>query len=221
MTNDTAVAIFCKYPEDGRVKTRLAKDIGCIKAVEVYKFLLNNTLKMLFTIEDLTLDLFIFIDNKDDTLKFNNYMKIHFPSFFYKVGYQIGDDLGERLFYAFESLFKNRYNKVIIVGSDIVGDLKTECIRAVKCLDTSDLVIGPSYDGGFYLLGAKNNIPKELLNDIQWSTESVFESLLYNINSLSFSYSLIDPLYDIDTIDDLKKAMEYKLLPANISEFII
>jgi hypothetical protein len=108
---------------------------------------------------------------------------------------------------AFEVLFMSGYNKVIIIGSDLL-DLNSEIIEhAIKTLDNNDVVLGPAEDGGYYLLGLKRLYP-ELFQNKAWGTETVREDTLADLKNKTVS--LLKPLNDIDTFDDMKHYNQLK-----------
>ena len=122
---------------------------------------------------------------------------------------QTGEQLGERMSNAFrESLIS--YNKVVIIGTDLwtleIQDIK----NAFRALENHAAVIGPSTDGGYYLLGIKEVIPQIFLNK-QWGTSSVLPNTLKDLKSIK--YHLLPEKNDIDTFSDLE---EYPTLKACI-----
>ena len=162
-----ALIIFIKNPVLGKVKTRLAATVGNLKAFEVYKKLLNHTRKITLLIDA---DKFLFYSdflNREDEWSNDRFVK-HL---------QKGNDLGERMCNAFEYIFLNKYQKVIIIGSDCI-DLSTSVIEdAYMLLDDTDVVIGPAKDGGYYLLGMKN--PHQcLFRNVSWSTSQALKQTL-------------------------------------------
>ena len=105
--------------------------------------------------------------------------------------------------------FKNNYQKIIIVGSDLY-DLKTEHInQAFQDLETNDVVLGPAEDGGYYLLGMKQFHPK-LFRNKNWGTDSVLKDTLKDLKEESVF--LLETLNDIDFFEDLEKHNDLKLL---------
>ncbi|MBC7913183.1 MAG: DUF2064 domain-containing protein, partial [Pyrinomonadaceae bacterium] len=78
-------------------------------------------------------------------------------------------------------------------------------IEGINNLNTHDSVLGPAYDGGYYLLGLKKAIP-EIFENIHWSTETVFDETLNTFKEMNLSYALLPILNDIDTEEDLKAA---------------
>ena len=108
---------------------------------------------------------------------------------------------------AFFELFQQGYSKVAIIGSDC-PELTTFVIKdAFNKLDTTDVVIGPSSDGGYYLLGLTHLVP-ELFNNKQWSTDTVLTDTIKDTIYLRKSCSFLTELSDIDTADDLRRYQE-------------
>lgn len=187
-----ALIIFIKNPVLGKVKTRLAATVGDITAFEVYKKLLNHTQKITLLIDA---DKFLFYAdfiNREDRWPNGRFIK-HL---------QKGNDLGERMCNAFENTFLNKYQKVIIIGSDCI-DLSASVIEdAYKLLNKSDVVIGPAKDGGYYLLGMKE-LYQCLFKNVSWSTSLVLKQTLSICKSQHLNYSLLPTLTDIDVENDL------------------
>lgn len=183
-----ALIIFVRKPELGKVKTRLAAQVGNDNALEIYKSLLTLTQKVC---KRIIAHKYLFgTDSADD---------IYWKGFFQAK--QMGNNLGSRMMNAFNYLFKKDYKKVIIIGSDCPA-LCPEIIEdAYKKLDNSDIVLGPAEDGGYYLLGMKNLEPA-IFSNIEWSSEKVLSETINIINSLSLSHSLLPMLSDIDTEED-------------------
>jgi len=188
----SALIIFVKNPEIGKAKTRLAKTIGDEKALAIYKLLLQKTHDSVINSEvDVQIHYSSFIDNSD--LWENEHFSKHL---------QINGDLGEKMKAAFQSAFSSGYKSVCIIGSDCY-DLDEKIIKeAYAKLYKNDLVIGPSEDGGYYLLGMKTLL-KEVFETKQWSTSNVFKSTVTDINSMSKSYGLLPVLSDVDVEADL------------------
>uniref|UniRef100_UPI0026EF25A0 TIGR04282 family arsenosugar biosynthesis glycosyltransferase n=1 Tax=Mesonia mobilis TaxID=369791 RepID=UPI0026EF25A0 len=108
MNSKNLLIIFTKNPELGKCKTRLAKSIGDISALEVYKKLLQHTAKVT---QDLSADKVVF--NNTEPIDQDDFSSTHFSK-----KNQRGDDLGEKMSNAFQGGFQNNYEKVVIIGSD-------------------------------------------------------------------------------------------------------
>jgi rSAM/selenodomain-associated transferase 1 len=112
---------------------------------------------------------------------------------------------------AFEKIFSTGAQKVIIIGTDIPDLSKEIIIDAFVKLNSYDIVIGPSKDGGYYLLGMKK-MNSQLFEGIQFSTASVLKETMIKVKELKLTYHLLPELMDIDTEEDLVSWLndEYK-----------
>ena len=184
--------IFTRNPELGKVKTRLAKTIGAEKALAIYKFLLAHTKKVT---ENIACDKAVHYSVKvreDDLWNGEIYQKKQ----------QLGEDLGIRMQNAFQDAFANGYEKVLIVGSDLI-DLSEEIIeKGFLQLASNDVVIGPAEDGGYYLLGMKSVHPNVFKNK-NWGTSTVREETLNDLKDKKVH--LLNELNDADVLDDIKE----------------
>lgn len=193
--------IFVKNPETGKVKSRLANSIGDEKARSVYKKLLLKTkdvVKGLDIDKQVCYAEFIDLDDIWENDAFDKTLQCH-------------GDLGERMKNAFQNAFSNSYSKVCLIGSDVMELNEDILTDAFELLEKSDLVIGPSLDGGYYLIGMKS--PKEnLFENISWSSSSVLEETIATAVDLKLAYSLLPVLNDIDVIDDIKEEDKSYLL---------
>jgi rSAM/selenodomain-associated transferase 1 len=196
--NLTGLIIFIKNPELGKCKTRLAATIGDEKALIVYKKLLTHTRQVslevsvnryLFYSEDID-----FSDNWDNTQ--------------FKKHLQHSGDLGHRMQMAFSLVLESEC-KAIIIGSDC-PEINPKIINlASESLENFDFVIGPTYDGGYYLLGMKS--PSSFLfNDMEWSVESVFQETVSRIKKEGKTYTIIQRMNDLDNEEDLNKFPSFK-----------
>jgi rSAM/selenodomain-associated transferase 1 len=197
MSTKNRIIVFTRNPELGKVKTRLAKTLGDQSALDIYIYLLHHTEK---TIKNLEYDKAIYYSEniyKNDIWNENIYSKY----------LQKGNDLGERMQNAFQDAFNNHFEKVIIIGSDLL-DLKPHHIHeAFENLETNDFVIGPAKDGGYYLLGMKQ-INSNIFKNKAWGTSSVLKNTLQDIEH--FNVKLLDELNDIDTFEDMKHYQQLK-----------
>ena len=191
-----ALIIFARYPRKGKVKTRLAEDTGEDFAYNFYKLCSENILN---EVEKLSgFDKYLFYADEADRNKIIDWIG---NDFFYVP--QSTNDLGHRMLSAFETVFNRGAGSAIIIGTD-VPDLNNSTIKKAEMqLQENDLVIGPACDGGYYLLGMKKPY-KELFYNIEWGMGSVFQSTINNAKELNLKTHLVDKLYDIDTINDLR-----------------
>ncbi len=193
MQENNALIIFIKNAVQGKVKTRLAKSIGEEEALLVYKELLELTRALVSTI------------NIDKYLFYSDFIDLNdsWDNQLFKKELQTGKHLGERMQNAFE-LVLAQATRAVIIGSDC-PDLSSDIIqKAFEELDTKEVVIGPSLDGGYYLLGMKV-LHRELFSEISWSTSEVLSSSIAKLEMAGLSYGLLEVLDDIDEVKDLVK----------------
>lgn len=187
-----AIIVFVKNPELGKVKTRLARTIGDRKALDIYLRLCHYTRELLL---DVDCARYVFYD---DTIILEDDWN---PDSFYKK-LQSKGDLGDRMRAAFHDIL-DKHEKVLIIGSDCPQIKKQHIELAFDSLNETDVVIGPSLDGGYYLLGMKEE-QSYLFDDMPWSQATLFGVSLRKIFSHSKSVSELERLSDVDHEEDLK-----------------
>lgn len=183
--------IFTRNPELGKGKRRLAATIGDQAAFNIYKFLLDHTVtitKNLYAEKQVYYSEEIWEDDIWDHKKFAKKL-------------QTGDDLGARMANAFQEGFQNEYQKIIIIGSDMLDLSQEDLEAAFKALEKSDFVIGPAEDGGYYLLGMKKFMP-ELFKNKSWGTETVLKDTLADLENKTTA--LLETKNDVDYYEDIK-----------------
>jgi hypothetical protein len=187
-----ALIIFVRNPEAGKVKTRLAAEVGNEIALLIYRKLLQHTFEITHQSQA---HKFIFYSDKielQDMWQHENYFKL----------LQDEKDLGNRMQSAFTQVFKNGYSKVCIIGSDCYELNLNTIEKALMELDNFDLVLGPANDGGYYLLAMKNEV-KDIFKNIDWGTEKVLQQTIDIIQQKKFTYVQLDKLNDVDTVADV------------------
>jgi len=187
------VIVFVRKPELGKVKTRLAESVGPQKALDIYKALLLHTRNV---VENVDTKRFVFYHESID------YSDEWAAEKFSKKK-QVDGNLGEKLQDAFDVCFKT-CNQVVVIGSDCASLHPSHIETAFSFLQKSDTVIGPTYDGGYYLLGMNKYNPS-LFQGINWSTETVFDETVSAITENNLTYTTLDKLSDIDYLEDWKK----------------
>jgi len=194
-----ALIIFVRNPVLGKVKTRIAASIGDEKALAVYKFLLEHTK---YITEGLPVARFVFY--ADEIVKNDLWLG-------YEKCLQGGIDLGERMNNAFEDIFVKGFKKIIIIGSDCYALDEQLISDAFLKLEKYEIVIGPAADGGYYLMGMQSPF-KNLFQDITWSSNSVFDETINQIQQQKLSFYLLPLLNDVDEAMDI--TFDYQNLQA-------
>ena len=187
----TVLLIFSKSPILGKVKNRLSKNIGLESSLHIYKKLLEHTAS-------------VAQKSRIKTVLFQNELNPELKAIFKNVAdYQIqkGKNLGEKMENAFRWAFSLKYKNVILIGSDLWSLDKDTLIEAKKALEHNDVVIGPCYDGGYYLIGMKN-FNNKIFKNISWSKKQVFKQTLSKVLENSVYY--LEIKNDIDNKESLR-----------------
>lgn len=190
--DNNLLMIFVKNLIPGMVKTRLAKDIGIEKALDVYQELIHHTHKITKKIE------------VDKAVYYSEYVEVEdiWGDEHYDHKLQKGLELGTKMSTAFDEAFDS-YTRVIIIGSDCY-QLSSKMIQtAFEMLEEHDVVVGPAKDGGYYLLGMNEYYP-QLFEGKTYSTQHVLQDLLETAEELQLATYQLPQLRDIDTLEDLK-----------------
>ena len=167
----TAVALFVRIPIQGRVKTRLAKDLGSHGACELYKAMVADVLR---SIKTSGLPLYLFCDGEN-----NGDLPQKWIDASDKVVVQHGASIGERMAAAFKYCFDEHIDQIILVGSDIPGINTDVLLTAAKVLEFCDVAIAPAADGGYCLIAMKRNTFRPMIfQGISWSTDAVLRDTL-------------------------------------------
>ena len=188
--------IFAREPIAGRVKTRLAASIGDQVAAELYEAMLRDVLKSAEQLSDVEIVVFWACEEKKLPVLAEQYRC--------NSRCQGPGDLGQRMEAAFDDMFASGCAACCIIGSD-APDLPLSYIQdAYRLLETlqSDVVLGPSRDGGYYLLGMQQ-ARAELFTGIPWSSATVRECTLRAARASGLTVALLDEWQDIDTEEDL------------------
>ena len=200
------IIVFAKAPVPNQVKTRLLPVLSPEQAASLYQAFLVDWCNVLSTID--TADLVVAYTPPESRRALQDLIgehAIYVP--------QAGENLGERLISVARWTSDQHYTKFLFVGSDS-PTLPIEYVkRALTLLESRDVVIGPSMDGGYYLIGfsangAKLAIPT-IFEAIAWSTERVFRQTLEKIQPVKAKLGLLPPWYDVDTPAELQFLFDY------------
>ncbi len=198
----TIVVIVAKEPVASRVKTRLCPGLSPVQAAEIYTLFIQDMVEEMSGLAlagDPCVTLAQAFSPEGAGSSFEAILPASIPIF-----PQQGAGLGERLSHIFTKLHGEGYEQVLIINSDS-PDMPCSLVRKSSRLLESpgiDLVLGPSADGGYYLIGLKKPAPG-LFQDIPWSTDRVLALTLERARELGLSCGLMEAWYDIDTCDDL------------------
>lgn len=191
------IIIFTRYPEPGQTKTRLIPALGDIGAASLQKQMTEHTLsqvRKLQTTSAITVEVRFAGGNYE---LMENWLGLDLV---YKN--QGEGDLGVRMMRSLIDAFANKYEQVLIIGTDCPGLDCQILTSALEKLQGSELVLGPAIDGGYYLIGLRQLVP-ELFSNIPWGTDQVFSQTVEIAQKLNLSSAYLSSLADVDRPEDL------------------
>ncbi|HYV50690.1 MAG TPA: TIGR04282 family arsenosugar biosynthesis glycosyltransferase [Dongiaceae bacterium] len=192
-----AVGLFAKPPRPGAVKTRLCPPLSVERAAALYGAFLGDLAEMLDG--DTAWDWIVYSPEPE-------ILEATWPSGAprpHAWRRQPEHDLGERMNAALEELLVENRPAAILLGSDHPTVTRDMIARAFNALERADVVLGPSFDGGLYLVGWSRMHP-EIFRDVPWSTERVLETVLMRVKAHDVQAAFMMPWYDVDDAHDLE-----------------
>ncbi len=197
--NQNRLIIFGRYPVIGRTKTRLIPVLGPTGAADLQRRFTEQLLQTALSAAWTTpFDLeFCYTGGSDRLVK--RWLRTDEIA----LTHQPGGDLGRRMYLAMASAFKKGYQKVVLIGTDVPELSATHLKAAFDALREVDIVLGPSTDGGYWLIASRRKV--EIFNGITWSRNTVLKQTMAKAKEKGLSVHCLNPLTDMDTIDDLKQ----------------
>jgi rSAM/selenodomain-associated transferase 1 len=189
---------MAKAPLEGQVKTRLTPALNAEEAARLARALLLDQLVHLSAIVDA--DLYLAFTPPPERELFQTLAPTGFRLF-----PQAGDDLGGRMAHVFETLYARGHRRMVLIGGDLVPvplQIFTDAFAMLDC-PSHRVVLGPSRDGGYYLVGCNKPTP-EIFMDMAWSHDQVFAQTVERLTALQMDVQLLPHWFDIDTLDDLR-----------------
>ncbi len=191
----TAVVVFAREPVPGRVKTRLAAAIGEAVAARVYAVVLEHTLAVAAGA------------GFDPVASFAEAPSPRWAGeLALRWEVQRGDDLGERMHDAFDRRFEEAFDRVVIVGSDCPLLRREHLTGAADALEDAPVVLGPSADGGYWLVGQRRP-GVDLFSGVPWSSPRTLAATRQRLENLGTKWVELEELDDLDTEADLHAAL--------------
>jgi rSAM/selenodomain-associated transferase 1 len=202
---DRVLVIMAKAPRPGAVKTRLSPGLSPASVTDFYCCLLEDTLTLARSLGDV--EVAIMCPDSDVRELAKLVGKVN-------VVAQKGVGLAAGLISVFAHFAEDHPRRIIAFNSDSPHLPLSVLEDAFETLATHDVIVGPTHDGGYYLVGAKTSHPTLFAND-GMGTNSALETLLSRARSLDLSVGFASAFYDIDVADDLTRlADELRLSPA-------
>lgn len=184
--------LMARYPQAG-VKTRLAASVGIEKAVSIYRELLDRTLEEVRICTARGVRVELHVSPAESTEAMAAYTALPVYS-------QVEGDIGDRMLTALEEAKARGAGSLVVIGSDCPYISASHLEEAFSALEEQNTVLGPSMDGGYYLLGMQEP-RKEMFDQIDWSTDKVLYQTLTALASHGLSCRLLETLEDVDELD--------------------
>ena len=193
---NNALIIFTRVPIEGRTKTRLMPYLTGIQAAKLHAAMLKDIQERIDKVEA---DVFVF-HTPEDIHGLLHEIFFRAKDFFL----QEGNDLGERMNRACSKILNLGYQKIVLIGTDVPMITEREIARAYQKLDFSDVVFGPSEDGGYYLVGMKRKFPI-IFEKQAYGEGKVLAQTRSRLHREGVSSSLVRTLFDIDERKDVEQ----------------
>ncbi len=193
------LGIFAKFWEPGRVKTRLAASCGDVRASEIYRLFVETLLTRLATVE------------ADGVLSYTppekreEFAAIASPS--WRLESQCAGDLGRRMRHYFQQALDRGNSQAVLIGSDSPQLEPAHIEAAFTALADVPVVLGPSLDGGYYLIGVSGEVPP-IFEGMPWSTPDLWEATTTRLREIGLPFVELPATYDVDDIHDLRRLRE-------------
>lgn len=210
LAQQSVIVLFTRYPQAGKVKTRLIKHLGPQGAADLHSLMTKQVISQLRpalaagSVRSVQLQVYYCGGSKQ---KIKTWLGKNSKDI--QLARQQGNDLGDRMQDAFEQTWQQGAEKVLLIGSDCPGINPSIITSGLEYLQQHDVVLGPASDGGYYLIGLPARLKKEkqnyadLFQNIDWGTDQVLAQTLTQAHKNNLSFALLPELHDIDRPEDL------------------
>ena len=198
-TRADALAIMAKAPSPGTVKTRLVPPLTYEQAAELYRALLVDQFEQLRQVGGAARYVFYAPADAEEILR-----GLGGSDYVYRA--QSDGDLGARMAQVFVDLWRLGHGSIVLIGSDLPGlplQILNDAFTRLARKETQ-VVLGPSGDGGYYLIGMNRSAP-EIFDNMTWSHDRVLADTIARLDGLGLSYSMLPTWFDLDVAEDFQR----------------
>jgi len=200
---------MAKWHAFGRCKTRLSKDIGKINSAKVQSVMTNHTISVANSLQKTKLiDISIAISGLGEKNCRRWSKELGIQKFNLQGKGCLGEKMKRQIIINKKFCTQNNIKNIIFIGTDLPDLCHQDLLNAQRKLQQNDLVLGPSNDGGYWLIGLSEKIMSTHLYlpfiNIKWGSENVLKNTIDNFASANFKYKFLDKKIDIDTILDIE-----------------
>lgn len=190
------LGILAKYWEPGGVKTRLAESIGAGPSSMLYRGFVETLLRRFEGVADQR-TLCYWPPHRREA-----FARMAGPA--WELAAQSSGDLGSRMQHYFESTLAAGAASAVLIGSDSPTLPRAYLEQAFTALERRQVVLGPTVDGGYYLVGVSGSVPP-IFADIAWSSSQVWQQTVEHLRRTGTRFAELPPWYDVDQVDDLAR----------------
>ena len=201
---------MAKWHGFGRCKTRLSKDIGKSNSAKVQSLMTKHTIavaKSLLKTNLIDISLAISGLGEKNCKRWSKELGINMFNLQGKGS--LGEKMKRQIIINKKFCTQNKIKNIIFIGTDLPDLCHLDLLTTIKELKQNDLILGPSYDGGYWLIGLSEKIISKHLHlpfiNIGWSKENVLQNTIDNFASTKLQYKFLEKKIDIDTIIDIEK----------------
>ena len=186
--------MFAKYWQSGTVKTRLASTIGSEATERIYRLFVETLIRRFHGVGDCRVLAYWPPERRTEFEKL--------AGSDWRLETQVVGDLGKRMQHYFAKSFASGAHRTVLIGSDSPTLPDRLLNEAFERLLNYPVVLGPSMDGGYYLVGAAGRVPP-IFDGVEWSTRSVWKQTVSHLQTFGWRYAVLPQWYDVDQHDDL------------------
>ncbi|MBI3271745.1 MAG: TIGR04282 family arsenosugar biosynthesis glycosyltransferase [Planctomycetes bacterium] len=197
MTSPLKLLVFVRYPEPGKVKTRLAKEVGPERAAAIYRRMAQTVLSVVQPLRKIGVEVRLHGTPAERLPELKDWLRTadtYLP--------QEGADEGARMERAFSRAFMDGAKSVLLLGTDCIEVTPHGLKRAFEALASTDVVLGPAKSGGYYLLGLRK-LASSMFHGVAWGTEAAPKELAERLKQARLSSTELERLREIERVEDV------------------
>ncbi len=199
------LVLLTRYPELGKVKTRMIPALGTMGATELHRAMTEHTVATARSFQAMhSVQVVVYVAGADTTEYQLDVLLLQMEQWLghgIEYRYQVGNDLGQRMLNAFHDTLQDA-DRAVMIGTDCPGITPMLLVDAFTWLHSHDVVLGPATDGGYYLIGLRQ-VVEELFVGIAWGTDQVFVNTVALAEAHNLNTALLPILSDVDRPEDI------------------
>tara|TARA_B100000579_G_scaffold422658_1_gene424910 strand:+ start:249 stop:986 length:738 start_codon:yes stop_codon:yes gene_type:complete len=224
--NRATVILLTRWHAIFRCKSRLSKEIGALKAAKIQEKLTSHTINVALEIEKKGLaDIKVAIDGIGSKAAKKWAIKNKIKTIVTQGSGNLGTKMKRQFLKTNTEKTHSRQisNSILLIGTDLPSISHFDLIQAIDLLNHKEMVLGPSNDGGYWLIGLSNKLLNPLFtwpfSGISWGTDQVLKETIRSANLNQIDYQLLQTKNDLDNVMDLSLWLDYKSFQLSASSY--